>query len=52
MKDKNKKYTEGYFIRIGIALGILFGIPLANIIREYGFHWNWTPNRFSNRDST
>lgn len=29
MNDKDKKYPEGYFIGIGIALGVLFGIPLA-----------------------
>jgi len=28
MKD-NKKYPEGYFVGIGAALGIPFGIPLA-----------------------
>ena len=37
MKDKDKKYPEGYFISIGIALGIPFGIPLAISLGNMGF---------------
>lgn len=37
MKDKNKKYPEGYFIGIGIALGIPFGIPLAISLGNMAF---------------
>jgi hypothetical protein len=37
MKDKNKKYPEGYFIVIGIGLGISFGISLAISLGNMAF---------------
>ncbi len=32
-----KKYPEGFFIAVGIAFGMLFGIPLAMSLGNYGF---------------
>lgn len=34
---QNKKYPKGYFIAIGIGFGILFGIPLAISLDNFGF---------------
>jgi len=37
MKDVNKKYPKNYFIEVGIALGIPFGIILAILLDNPGF---------------
>ena len=36
MKDKKKKYRKGYFIAIGISIGIIFGTVLAVSLNNMG----------------